>query len=339
MKMSRTEQKEYDRCRKRFIYYGFDKREQFTEEWLKIKADENARAEVRRCLEEDGIIRVSCPRCASSVYLNEYDIQRIREGRNKIHDFCEYCPKNEIARSAHLDTPYKNRLYDNMGIVHLEMVGTGERRWQKGISEASRPTYDIPDEYKYDRRNKDLVEYVARRAKEELALVESRYNIAPDDKKRWMCSELAPYIWILDGEISVDFHNCIRIYIGLSAETEKSYGLVINNKLCTIVTPPDEPDLTPIETIQSVSIKESTQVPTAAELDKVPKSLKDYFNSKGLTCVDKRPSGGCLWVVGSEDEIKKYIDEACVLFDISGVFCSGGKATKNKHSWYTKSNK
>lgn len=237
MKMTYAEEKRYKECRKRFTKNGFDKREQFTKEWLGIYEEETTRARLRKSLEEDGIISVSCPYCSYPVYLIENDIQLIKQRKKKIHHFCTHCEKTEIARTAHLNTPYKNRIVDNMEYMNLELVGIGEREWQRGIRNAKRHASDIPDESKYDPRNKEMVEYVKKRAREELALVEARYRAATDTEKRWICAELAPYVYILDCDFSVEFHNCIRVYIGLPAETEKSYGLSIANKECTLLTP------------------------------------------------------------------------------------------------------
>lgn len=65
-------------------------------------------------------------------------------------------------------------------------------------------------------------------------------------------------------------------------------------------------------------------------------TAKDYFLSKGCKIVDKRPSGGCLWVIGKESEIKKYVEEAKRLFKLSGDYCGGGRATSYKPGWFTK---
>lgn len=68
------------------------------------------------------------------------------------------------------------------------------------------------------------------------------------------------------------------------------------------------------------------------------KNAKEYFVSMGCKVVDKRSSGGCLWVIGKESEINKYVIEAEKLFGISGSFCGGGRATSYKPGWFTKDN-
>lgn len=68
------------------------------------------------------------------------------------------------------------------------------------------------------------------------------------------------------------------------------------------------------------------------------KNAKEFFVSMGCKVVDKRSSGGCLWVIGTESEINKYVIEAEKLFGISGSFCGGGRATSYKPGWFTKDN-
>ena len=67
-------------------------------------------------------------------------------------------------------------------------------------------------------------------------------------------------------------------------------------------------------------------------------SLFDFLTGKGLEVIDKRPSGGCLWVVGTEEKIGGIIRVAELLFSITGVYCSGGRATGYRPGWYTISN-
>ena len=66
------------------------------------------------------------------------------------------------------------------------------------------------------------------------------------------------------------------------------------------------------------------------------KPLKDFFLEKGCTVIDKRGSGGCLWVIGDKSEIDNIIMEATKIYHISG-FYSAGKATQYRAGWYTKS--
>lgn len=65
-------------------------------------------------------------------------------------------------------------------------------------------------------------------------------------------------------------------------------------------------------------------------------TLKAFFESKGLEVIDKRSSGGCLWVVGSKTRIHSIITEACIKYNITGAYCGGGKATSYRDAWFTK---
>ena len=67
-------------------------------------------------------------------------------------------------------------------------------------------------------------------------------------------------------------------------------------------------------------------------------NLKAFFMSQGFTTVDKRPSGGCLWVVGDETELEPVIEKASRIYGAKGGFGSG-RATGHRRGWYTKSTK
>ena len=66
--------------------------------------------------------------------------------------------------------------------------------------------------------------------------------------------------------------------------------------------------------------------------------LADFFKSNGLEVIDKRANGGCLWVVGTQDELEPYLSKAKELYGATGSFASG-RATKQRMGWYTKSEK
>lgn len=66
-------------------------------------------------------------------------------------------------------------------------------------------------------------------------------------------------------------------------------------------------------------------------------SMRDFFDSNGLLTVDKRPSGGYLWVLGDEKTIGHIVNEAKVKFSAVGSYGSG-KQTKGKPGWWTKIN-
>lgn len=65
-------------------------------------------------------------------------------------------------------------------------------------------------------------------------------------------------------------------------------------------------------------------------------TLTEFFESKNLEVIDKRPAGGCLWVVGSMTEIDEIVTEACEKYSVTGVYSGGGKATGYRNAWFTK---
>jgi hypothetical protein len=217
----------------------------------------------------------------------------------------------------------------------LELVGSGARGWKKDLRKARiLSSYEIPDKQKYDCKNEELVNYVQKRAEESLDPIVSQYNKANDADKRRMCSRIATYIWILEGE-SFDFENCVSIYLGLPPTPEDKFGYCTAEKNRRIVTPTRSSASSKPEAVPTISPTPASQYVNAGQA----KSLTEYFKTKELVVIDKRPSGGCLWVIGSEDLIQKYTDEASKIFNISGVFCNGSKSTGHRRSWYTKSNK
>lgn len=69
------------------------------------------------------------------------------------------------------------------------------------------------------------------------------------------------------------------------------------------------------------------------------KTLKEFLESKNLEVIDKRPAGGCLWVVGDKSMIASIIQEAGKLYGAYGSYSSGGNATKRRPGWFTKCKK
>lgn len=66
------------------------------------------------------------------------------------------------------------------------------------------------------------------------------------------------------------------------------------------------------------------------------KDLKSFFEEKGLEVIDKRPSGGSLWIVGEKDKLLPHVKEAAKAFGAYGKFSEkGGRATKNRAGWFT----
>lgn len=67
------------------------------------------------------------------------------------------------------------------------------------------------------------------------------------------------------------------------------------------------------------------------------KTLYDFFKNNGFEVIDKRLSGGCLWVVSSKAELDPYINVAKNIFNLDDNGFSSGRATANRTGWYTKS--
>lgn len=104
-------------------------------------------------------------------------------------------------------------------------------------------------------------------------------------------------------------------------ETSKSSGYQKNIK-------PVEKSMTPIQANESASDSET---------------LIEYFQKCGFECIDKRgPNGGCLWVIGSKEELINVIREAKKKFgDLGNNNYSdhGGRATNHRGAWFMTSNK
>ena len=72
---------------------------------------------------------------------------------------------------------------------------------------------------------------------------------------------------------------------------------------------------------------------------KLPITLKDYFEKRGLEVVDMRAKKGCLWVVGTKEEIGEIVKKAVNKFGVSGAYAEAAKAIGYRPGWYTKSAK
>ncbi len=63
--------------------------------------------------------------------------------------------------------------------------------------------------------------------------------------------------------------------------------------------------------------------------------IRQFFISKGCNIIDMRDKGGCLWILGSKEEIGDIVQKAVEKYGISGGYANG-KATKHRMAWYTK---
>ena len=66
-------------------------------------------------------------------------------------------------------------------------------------------------------------------------------------------------------------------------------------------------------------------------------SLAMFFEMRGFETIDMRPKGGALWVVGETYELKDAVAEATKLYNLTGTYSNGGKATNFRNGWFTKS--
>lgn len=102
----------------------------------------------------------------------------------------------------------------------------------------------------------------------------------------------------------------------------------------------NRPEVAKISEVEDNSgLPQKNTQPAPEKKNAVNDALLAFLKGKKLRIVDKRPSGGCLWVIGTESEIGKTIKEAEKVFSVSGTFCGGGKATGYKPGWYMTSNK
>lgn len=67
-------------------------------------------------------------------------------------------------------------------------------------------------------------------------------------------------------------------------------------------------------------------------------NLKEFFEANGLTVIDKRANGGCLWVIGDETTIGHIVEQAKKKFSATGSY-GAGKQTKGNPGWWTKSDR
>ena len=67
-------------------------------------------------------------------------------------------------------------------------------------------------------------------------------------------------------------------------------------------------------------------------------SVKQFFEQAGLKTVDLRKKNGCLWVIGSKEEIGDTVKAAVEKYGISGAYTQG-KAIHYQMGWYTKTKK
>ena len=211
MTITNKQQRELDSCLKRFERQGHFLREQLTEQWYQKKAKELAS-------KHTGGVVIRCVDCSSDFYVSADEIQYYRKNRKRHPRRCPNCRKKEdIAFLANNGTPYRNRVFDNMELG-LSCVGTGQERWSKGMGEGARQAFYMPTQFTYDSTNEELVAWVNEQAREGLAKAQEKYDSTNELIRRFECSALAPYVWILDGSFSTRLYNLACEYVGLPIE-------------------------------------------------------------------------------------------------------------------------
>ncbi len=77
-------------------------------------------------------------------------------------------------------------------------------------------------------------------------------------------------------------------------------------------------------------------LPAPATAPKDPVDIIAMIEAEGIEYVDKRSSGGALWIIGDVKHLKKFT-EKCKNMGIQFTFKpSGGRATNNRDAWWTK---
>lgn len=65
--------------------------------------------------------------------------------------------------------------------------------------------------------------------------------------------------------------------------------------------------------------------------------MAKFFERKGFQTVDMRAKGGAFWVIGKKAELKDVVQEASKLYNLTGAYSNGGRATSFRRGWFTKS--
>lgn len=108
-----------------------------------------------------------------------------------------------------------------------------------------------------------------------------------------------------------------------------SYGVLAEHKGMLAHTPISEAICN-----SAGKLKETLQMIASDNSKKA--TLKSFFEGHGFIVVDNRNSGGALWVIGEQERLAPYVQQACKLFNATGSYGSG-KASKQKPAWWTKS--
>ena len=90
--------------------------------------------------------------------------------------------------------------------------------------------------------------------------------------------------------------------------------------------------------IEALSISH-LNVKAPEEKSQINTNLVDFFETAGFEVIDKRPLGGCLWVVGDKRSLDPYVKIAKNIFNVLDGGYTKGRATGGRNGWYTTSEK
>lgn len=116
-------------------------------------------------------------------------------------------------------------------------------------------------------------------------------------------------------------------------QSVREYQLVVDQRLAEF-----EKKLHSVEAGPSIPNHhkaQNTSTDSIPETQSSSTTLIAYFKENGFKVIDYRPSGGALWVIGSEEVLKPYVNYAEKHFGVTGRYGSG-RATNSKPAWWTK---
>lgn len=114
-----------------------------------------------------------------------------------------------------------------------------------------------------------------------------------------------------------------------SMQTSKDYQLSVEKRLTQLEAKLQKPE--------TVSPKETNRNTRTAEKSS-SETLYGYFRELGFEVIDRRTSGGALWVIGSHAQLNPYVAYVEKQFGITGKYGSS-KTTDGRPAWWTKSKK
>lgn len=169
------------------------------------------------------------------------------------------------------------------------------------------------------------IEAIQKKADTVLYSIEKQIRKA--DALTEQCNDVLQRTQSISSQIStaVEFQN--RVERRLSAIESKIERLEKQSAASTTSQPAPQPtsNTSPRTSPPSIILNES--------------SIADFFKKNEFEVIDKRPSGGALWVIGNEASLKTYVDYVEKHFNVTGQYHTGVKSTGHRPAWYTQSKK